>query len=462
MHPVRPSRIAAAVRPTRLAAALAGLALILTAGPAATAVPADTAEPRPRSVTLEEAVTTAMLGQSRAERSPLAERNAGTEVNIQRRHGGWVFGSAVIKAPKERRAHPRGWLFLAHEQDGGGWKSALDTDPAFAALVQRAPAAVVSAGEKKTFAANAMNAQDTPSTQPPQNARITQNAPGSRQEKTGLALPYTLGKTWKIIGGLHGWSGQPRPWSSIDLDSRESNREVLSAQSGRAYWMCSNGGHLRVVHDNGWTTEYYHLLDEIRPDGDPVRLGEYLGLTSTRIPCGGSAGSNHVHFALKKGGSFVPMASNVIGGWDYFEGNSAYGGGAVRGDDYRYTGDDLRNYGPEDGRTFHREGRTDIPDPGEATAAVKVSGIEGNAPADLQVYADIHHPYRGDVQLDLIAPDGTAYRLRDADPNDGGDLIHEQYTVDASAEPANGTWRLRATDTDGGDNGYIDAVFLTF
>ncbi|MEU6999833.1 proprotein convertase P-domain-containing protein [Nonomuraea sp. NPDC046570] len=407
-------------------------------------VAASTAATSSADPALDEAVVQVMTDRSRAEGSSLVAANAGNEVNPQRTSpgGDWVFGSSVIKAPNVEGAYPEGHLFLA-QKTAGGWRVGLDGTPEFAALARRAPESVLSRGEKKTFAAQ---------------TKATQTA-----TPTGLSLPYPVGASWRIIGGIHGWSGQPRPWSSIDLDSRAADRSVLAAQSGRAYWICSNGGHIRIIHDNGWTTEYYHLLNEIRPNGTAVQMGDYLGLTSTRIPCGGSAGSNHVHFGLKSGSSYVALADKTIGGWTYFEGASAYSGGARRGNTTRYTGDWLENYGPETGgRTFENTTNYDVPDLGQAESSITVSGVPGNAPASLKVYADVHHGWRGDAQIDLIGPTGTVYRLRDPAPNDNGTIIHENYTTNASQSPANGTWRLRVTDVDSNHSGYIDAWSLTF
>lgn len=388
----------------------------------------------PASATdLDAAVAAAMVGKRSAP-------HAGIEVNVQRSEGGWVFGSGVLKASPYAGA-PESWLFVAR-RTGGGWQVALDDDKSFADLAQLAPSKVVSADEKQTFARWASN------------ARVAGT-------QTGLSLPYPVGVSWTIIGGPHGWSGQPRPWSSIDLNG--GDRRVLSAQSGRAYWMCSNGGHIRIIHDNGWTTEYYHLLNEIRPNGQHYPMGTYLGLTSTRVPCGGSAGSNHVHFALKQGGSWVALQDKTIGGWTYFEGSRAYAGGARRGSVTRTTGQSIQNYGPEQGgTTFENTTNFNVADLGSAESPIAVTGVPGNAPATLSVFADVHHTWRGDLRIDLIAPDGTAYRLRNPDPDDDADVIHETYTVNASSEVANGTWRLRVTDVAVNDSGYIDGWTITF
>jgi hypothetical protein len=118
---------------------------------------------------------------------------------------------------------------------------------------------------------------------------------------------------------------------------------------------------------------------------------------------------------------------------------------------------------PPPGGTFENTDNVTIPDAGAAvTSSIAVSGITGNAPADLSVSVDIKHTYRGDVVVDLIAPDGTAYRLKNSSSSDSADNIITTYTVNASSEVANGTWRLQARDVYRTDTGFIDSWRLTF
>ncbi|MFF3321256.1 M28 family metallopeptidase [Streptomyces sp. NPDC002889] len=104
-----------------------------------------------------------------------------------------------------------------------------------------------------------------------------------------------------------------------------------------------------------------------------------------------------------------------------------------------------------------------VPDNGAAvTSTVGVSGRTGNAPAALQVGVDIKHTWRGDLVVDLVAPDGTAYRLKNSSGSDSADNVVATYTVNASAEAANGDWKLRVQDVARYDTGYIDSWKLTF
>ncbi|WP_225813321.1 M4 family metallopeptidase [Streptomyces spinosus] len=104
-----------------------------------------------------------------------------------------------------------------------------------------------------------------------------------------------------------------------------------------------------------------------------------------------------------------------------------------------------------------------VPDNGPAvTSDITVSGRSGNAPANLQVSVDITHTWRGDLVIDLVGPSGTAYRLKNFSSSDSADDVNETYTVNASAEPANGTWKLRVQDQATYDTGTLNGWKLTF
>ncbi|MFE9821662.1 M4 family metallopeptidase [Streptomyces sp. NPDC005791] len=114
------------------------------------------------------------------------------------------------------------------------------------------------------------------------------------------------------------------------------------------------------------------------------------------------------------------------------------------------------------GTVFQNTTAKAIADRSTANFPVVVSGVTGNAPNDLSVAVNISHTYRGDLVLDLVAPDGTAYRLKNSSSSDSADNVVATYTVNASSEVANGTWNLRVQDAYSGDTGTFNSVKLTF
>ncbi|WP_171108491.1 MULTISPECIES: S8 family serine peptidase [Streptomyces] len=119
--------------------------------------------------------------------------------------------------------------------------------------------------------------------------------------------------------------------------------------------------------------------------------------------------------------------------------------------------------GTSTGTTFSSTSAVSIPDAGSAVESpITVSGRSGNAPSALQVAVDITHTYRGDLVIDLVAPDGSTYRLKSSSGSDSADNVNTTYTVNASSEVANGTWKLRVQDVAAQDTGTINSWSLTF
>ncbi|MFF5702191.1 S8 family serine peptidase [Streptomyces sp. NPDC012794] len=116
---------------------------------------------------------------------------------------------------------------------------------------------------------------------------------------------------------------------------------------------------------------------------------------------------------------------------------------------------------PNPGTRFENTADYAVSDNATVDSPVTVSGISGNAPAALSVSVDIKHTYIGDLKVDLIAPDGTAYNLHNRSGGSADNII-KTYTVNASAEVANGVWKLRVNDNANLDTGKIDSWALQF
>ncbi|TDR36335.1 trypsin-like peptidase [Tahibacter aquaticus] len=102
-----------------------------------------------------------------------------------------------------------------------------------------------------------------------------------------------------------------------------------------------------------------------------------------------------------------------------------------------------------------------ITDNATVESPITVSSVSGNAPAALKVDVTILHTYQGDLKVDLIAPNGTAFNLWNR-TGAGTDNIVQTFTVNASAVAANGVWKLRVNDNGPGDTGKIDQWGLQF
>ncbi len=275
---------------------------------------------------LEQSAIRAVVNQQGTPAAEIAALEEAIQVNVKRQdqQHRWAFGSVVIPAPAEEDTMPEGWLFVARETPQG-WITALDGTPAFSALVRQAPTSVVGNHERDALAAT--------------------GEVGTQALATGLALPWAVGQSWTMTGGPHGWSGSNTPYSSIDFAG--GDQVVRAARGGNVYTMCSNNlGWLRIIHNNGYSTDYYHLWNNIQwADGSAINAGTRLGDTGTDVSCGGSASGRHVHFALRNSSAYITVDDKTIGGWTFQIGSAAYQGYAERGTTIRYPGSLLYNYG---------------------------------------------------------------------------------------------------------------------
>ncbi|MEU3064094.1 S8 family peptidase [Streptomyces subrutilus] len=116
---------------------------------------------------------------------------------------------------------------------------------------------------------------------------------------------------------------------------------------------------------------------------------------------------------------------------------------------------------PNPGTRFENLADYAVADNATVESPITVSGISGNAPAALSVPVDIKHTYVGDLKVDLVAPDGTVYNLRNRTGGSADNII-QTFTVNASSEAANGVWKLRVADLASADTGKIDSWALQF
>ena len=74
---------------------------------------------------------------------------------------------------------------------------------------------------------------------------------------------------------------------------------------------------------------------------------------------------------------------------------------------------------------------------------------------------NILHTYKGDLKVDLVAPDGSLYNIHNR-TGSSTDYSPERSSKNLSTEAINGTWKLRVNDNAAGDVGKIDSWSITF
>ena len=132
-------------------------------------------------------------------------------------------------------------------------------------------------------------------------------------------------------------------------------------------------------------------------------------------------------------------------------GYSAYSGLSLTG-----------SYGTGGGtQTYSNGADVAIGDNTTVDSPITVSGRTGNAPSNASISVTILHTYKGDLKVDLVAPDGTLYNIHN---RSGGstDNVIGTFTKNLSTEALNGVWKLRVNDNAGGDIGKIDTWSITF
>ncbi|MBQ0984579.1 M4 family metallopeptidase [Streptomyces sp. F63] len=277
------------------------------------------------------------------------------------------------------------------------------------------------------------------------------------------AVEFHAGNTTDVADYLVGEKidirGNGTPLRYMDEPSKDG--------SSKDYWYSGIGG-VDVHYSSGVANHFFYLLSE-GSGAKTINGVQYDSPTYDGLPVTGIGIGNAEKIWFKALTEYMTSSTNYAGARtatlqaaaDLFGAGSATheavahawaavnvgarpGGGGGTGDTYDNTAD------------------VAIPDAGSAvTSSITISDQSGNAPSNLQVGVDIVHTYRGDLVIDLIAPDGTSYRLKDSGW-DSADNVNETYTVNASSESANGTWKLSVQDVYSQDTGYINSWSLTF
>lgn len=112
--------------------------------------------------------------------------------------------------------------------------------------------------------------------------------------------------------------------------------------------------------------------------------------------------------------------------------------------------------------TVSDETRRPVPDLGTTTSTVAVTACPGKVTAAADVHVLAEHPFRGDLSVRLVAPDGTELVLKEADGTDAATDLDATYPLTGlSTTDANGSWTLVVGDNFGFDEGALLGWTLT-
>lgn len=102
----------------------------------------------------------------------------------------------------------------------------------------------------------------------------------------------------------------------------------------------------------------------------------------------------------------------------------------------------------------------DIPDNNAAGIESRIVVPPAGTASAVEVSVDIRHPYRGDLVVKLVCPDGTVTTLHDRTGGSADD-IRQTYSVSACAgRPVGGTFRLQVADRARYDRGRLERFAL--
>ncbi len=147
-----------------------------------------------------------------------------------------------------------------------------------------------------------------------------------------LQLPFPIGEAWSN-GGSHTFTGSGAyPQSSLDFNDggvwggNIDHLWVVASAAGRV--VVHSSCNVEVVHDNGWSTAYYHLDNVQVQTGDVIGINtpiaNYANNRSQALCEGGSSSGPHVHFSLKKDAQYFDLDGVALSGYVVSTGNDSY------------------------------------------------------------------------------------------------------------------------------------------
>lgn len=270
---------------------------------------------------LADAVVSGVLRERGSTIAALSHQDREVRVDIREAADDSAFGVAIVTAPMGADEDPHAWLFAA-DHEPSGWRVGLEGTEEFSSILT--DSTLLEEEERETVASS------------------TDPSEASPTSYIGIGLPFSIGTSMVMTGGPHGEIGQ-----SVDFAGGDG--QARAARGGYAYSLCD--GWTRVIHDHGYSTDYYHLENYQWLPGNNVGVGHYLGTQGNSLCAGGWTTGAHIHFSLRgytdpnAPGWYLSMNGRTLGGWTFVQG-AEYGGYAYRnGVGTVYPGNWMYNYG---------------------------------------------------------------------------------------------------------------------
>ncbi len=225
-------------------------------------------------------------------------------------------------------------------------------------------------------------------------------------------------------------------------DSVLSNGVAVTGLSGSA------GSELRYTLDvPSGATDLSFVTSSGDPDADLyVRFGSAPTTSSYDCRSWTSTSNETCNISNVQGGTYHVLV----------RGYSAYTGLSLTGS---YTEPSTGG-----GQTFFQNtSNVNIPDNNATGITSSINVNRTGTAGSIEVSFAIVHTWRGDLEVDLIAPNGATATLHSrTNSNDSADNLSKTTTVNAASVNAAGEWRLRVKDRANQDTGYIDSWSIEF
>lgn len=227
----------------------------------------------------------------------------------------WAFGSVYIHHNPGNDGEMEGLFFIARESDLV-WDVTIENSSEFYTWAHDAPEKLISSTLKGMWLS-------------------------PKQYKNGnaqLSLPWPIGETAAITGGPHkdtgcdlstgaGCQDRSTPWAALDISG--GSRKVLAAREGLAFYSTNNPCYIKIVHEGGWSTGYFHLGNvQIAASATGIQVSRSTWIANQSL-C--STSGAHVHFTLRLNGNLTDIGGHTIGGWTIENGSRQYQGCVSQG-----------------------------------------------------------------------------------------------------------------------------------